>query len=133
MEKLKAMCVDLVTSRLAEPNSKLWEPVTFIINQWSRLTKFCDEPGVPLDSNLVEQILITPVRYLAGSFNYKTANGAEVGDRQMSLITTARANDTEPVAYLAHCLRNHEDLAKHPERYFPWACRDLLRPPDSLQ
>ena len=133
MEKLKALCAALIISRLAEPNSKLWEPVTFIINQWPRLTKFCEEPGVPLDSNLVEQILITPVRYLAGSFNYKTTNGAEVGDHHMSLIASARANDVEPVAYLTHCLRNHEDLAKHPENYLPWACRELLRPPGAIQ
>lgn len=133
MEKLKAMCVALVTSRLAEPNSKLWEPVTFIINQWSRLTKFCEELGVPLDSNLVEQILITPVRYLAGSFNYKTTNGAEVGDRHMSLIASARANDAEPVAYLDYCLRNHEDLKKRPEYYLPWVYQERMRPPEVIQ
>ena len=133
MEKLKAMCVALVTSRLAEPNSKLWAPVTFIINQWPRLTKFCKEPGVPLDSNLVEQILITPVRYLAGSFNYKTMNGAEVGDRHMSLIASARANGAEPVAYLDDCLRNHEDLKKRPEYYLPWVYYERMRPPDVIQ
>lgn len=34
-----------------------------------------DVPGVPLDTNLVEQALIMPVRYFASSFNYtpKTA------------------------------------------------------------
>jgi len=133
MEKLKAMCGALVTSRLAEPNSSLWAPVTFIINQWSRLTKFCTEPGVPLDSNLVEQILITPVRYLAGSFNYKTTNGAEVGDHHMSLIASARANDAEPVAYLDYCLRNHEDLKKRPEYYLPWVYQERIRPPDVIQ
>ena len=137
MEKLKAMCVSLVTSRLVEPNSKLWEPVGFIINQWPRLTKFCEEPGVPLDSNLVEQILITPVRYLAGSFNYQTTNGAEVGDRHMSLIASAKANDAEPVAYIEDCLRNHEDLAKRPEHYLPWIWRErhrkTERPPDVIQ
>ena len=136
MEKLKEMCAALVTSRLAEPNSKLWEPVTFVINQWPRLTKFCEEPGVPLDSNLVEQILITPVRYLAGSFNYKNLNGAEVGDHHMSLIASARANDAEPVAYVDYCLRNHEDLKKRPEYYFPWAYRDRMqeqaKPPDTV-
>ena len=96
-------------------------------------TKFCEEPGVPLDSNLVEQILITPVRYLAGSFNYKTTNGAEVGDRNMSLIASARANDVEPVAYLTHCLRNHEDLAKHPENYLPWVYRERIHTLDVIQ
>ncbi len=106
MEKLRAMCVELIAQKLVEPNSALWEPVSFVINQWPRLTKFYEKPGVPLHTNLVEQILITPVRYLAGSFNYQTANGAEVGDRHMSLIASAKANDAEPVAYLDYCLRN---------------------------
>lgn len=79
MEKLKAMCEEKIKSKLVEPSSLLWVPLTFIINQWHRLTKFYEEPGVPLDTNLVEQALIIPVRYLAGSFNYKNQNGAEVG------------------------------------------------------
>lgn len=120
MNKLRKMCHALIRDKVVEPNSALWEPVSFIINQWSRLTVFCEKPGVPLHTNLVEQILITPVRYLAGSFNYKTTNGAGVGDRHMSLIASARSNGLEPVAYLEHCLRNHEDLAKHPEHYLPW-------------
>jgi len=41
-----------------------------------------------------------PARYLSGSFNYKTVDGADVGDHLMSLIATARANGVEPVAYL---------------------------------
>jgi hypothetical protein len=91
MLELKKVCEEKVTSRSVEPNSPLWEPVTFILNQWERLTLFCEAPGVPLDTNLVEQALIVPVRYLAGSFNYHTENGAVVGDHAMSLIATARA------------------------------------------
>ena len=132
MEELKAMCEDKIKSKLVEPRSLLWEPLSFIINQWSRLTKFYQEPGVPLDTNLVEQALIIPVRYLAGSFNYKNQTGAEVGDRHMSLVATARANDVEPVAYLTHCLRNHKDLAQRPEHYLPWVYRQRLRERDKL-
>ena len=133
MERLKAMCETKIDGKLVEPNSLLWEPVTFIINQWERLIKFCEVPGMPLDTNLVEQTLIIPVRYLAGSFNYQTETGAEVGDRLMSIVATARANGVEPVAYLTECLRNHEDLAKRPEYYLPWVVRerlkDQLKPP----
>ena len=121
--QLKKMCEEKVTSRSVEPSSPLWEPVTFIINQWKRLTLFCEVPGVPLDTNLVEQALIVPVRYLAGSFNYHTENGAVVGDHAMSIIATARAHGVEPVAYLTECLRSHEDLAKRPEHYLPWVYR----------
>lgn len=135
MEKIKSLCAGKIQDRLVEPRSPLWEPINFFINQWPKLTQFLRVPGVPLDTNLVEQTLIIPVRYLAASFNYQTANGAEVGDAAMSLTATARACDVEPVAYLAHCLENHKDLKEHPEKYLPWNYRDRMAirdkpPPD---
>jgi hypothetical protein len=127
MLKLKAMCKEKIENKLVEPNSLLWEPLSFIINKWDLLTKFYEKPGVPLDSNLVEQSLIIPVRYLAGSFNYQTLDGATVGDHCMSLIATARANGVEPVMYITECLRNHEDLAKRPDYYLPWVFRERMK------
>jgi hypothetical protein len=104
MLKLLQMCKDKVDGNCVEPNSPLWEPVSFVINQWPRLTKFYEVPGVPLDTNVVEQALIIPVRYLAGSFAYKTQTGADVGDHHMSFIATANASGVQPVAYLTECL-----------------------------
>ena len=127
MLRLKKMCQEKIKSKLVEPNSALWEPLSFIINQWDRLTRFYQVPGVALDSNLVEQTLIMVTRYLAGSFNYQTEDGAVVGDRLMSLIATARADDVEPVAYLTECLRCHDDLARRPEYYLPWVYRERLK------
>jgi hypothetical protein len=132
MLRLWQMCKDKIDGNLVEPNSPLWEPVSFVINQWPRLTKFYDVPGVPLDTNVVEQTLIIPVRYLAGSFAYKTQNGADVGDHHMSLIATANANGVEPVAYLTECLQSHEDLANRPDHYLPWVYRDRLEHLDSV-
>jgi transposase len=134
MEKIKHMCASKLKEKLVEPRSPLWAPVTFFINQWSRLTKFLEVPGVPLDTNLVEQDLIIPVRYLAASFNYRTLNGAEVGDGAMSLTATARACGVEPVEYLEYCLKHHQDLKLHPEKYLPWVYRDRAkdRAPDEL-
>lgn len=131
MLRLLQMCKDKTEAKLVEPNSALWEPISYVINQWPLLTKFYQVPGVPLDTNLVEQTLIIPVRYLAGSFAYKTQTGADVGDRFMSLIATTNANGVEPVAYLAGCLRNHEDLAKRPDHYLPWVYRDRLKELDT--
>ena len=131
MKELKAMCEHKLLSKLVEPNSPLWEPLTFVVNQWDRLMRFCQVPDVPLDSNRVEQALIIPVRYLAGSFNYQSEDGAAVGDHCMSLIATARANGVEPVAYLTECLRSHQDLAHRPEHYLPWIYRERLKQADS--
>lgn len=126
MLELKKMCQEKLASRLVEPSSALWEPLTFVINQWRRLTLFCEVPNVPLDTNLIEQALIMPVRYLAGSFNYHTQDGAAVGDHLMSIIATARAHGVEPVAYLTECLRCNEDLASRPDHYLPWAYKERL-------
>lgn len=127
MEKIKQLCASKLQDRSVEPRSPLWEPVTFFVNQWARLSKFLEVPGVPLDTNLVEQDLIIPVRYLAGSFNYKTINGAEVGDAAMSLTATSRACNVEPVKYLQYCLAHHQDLKTHPEKYLPWVYRDKAK------
>jgi hypothetical protein len=132
MLRLFQMCKDKIDGNLVEPNSPLWEPVSFVVNQWPRLTKFYEVPGVPLDTNVVEQTLIIPVRYLASSFSYKTQNGADVGDRHMSLVATANANGVEPVAYLTECLQNHEDLAIRPEYYLPWTWRDRIAQRDRV-
>lgn len=126
MLELKKMCEAKLQTRTVEPNSPLWEPLNFVLNQWDRLTRFCEAENVPLDTNLVEQALIMPVRYLAGSFNYHTQDGAVVGDHAMSLIATARKSHIEPVAYLTECLRCHEDLARRPEHYLPWVYRERL-------
>jgi hypothetical protein len=134
MERLKKMCEERIKSRRVEPSSPLWEPLTFIVNQWARLTRFCEVPDVPLDTNIIEQALIMPVRYLAGSFNYQSEDGATVGDHAMSLIATARAQGVEPVAYLTECLRCHADLAERPDHYLPWVYRERLAaqgPPDA--
>lgn len=130
MERLRQMCQQKLEAKLVEPHSPLWEPISFVINQWERLTRFYQVPGVPLDTNMVEQTLIIPVRYLAGSFAYKTQNGADVGDRHMSLVATANVNGVEPVAYLTECLENHRDLAERPEHYLPWAYKKRLEVPE---
>lgn len=134
MEKIKRMCSDKVQNRLVEPTSDLWQPVNIIINQWPKLTKFLEIPGVPLDTNLVEQDLIIPLRYLGASLNYHSVNGADTGDGAMSLTATAKAGDVEPVGYLAHCLEHQQDLKQHPEKYLPWVYRRSIQehaPPNS--
>jgi transposase len=137
MEKIKQMCEAKLRDGLIEPRSLLWEPVTFIINQWPRLTKFLQVPGVPIHTNVVEQNLIIPVRYLAASFNFKNQTGADAGDEAMSLTVTARANGVEPVAYIAHCLENHKALKANPKKYLPWIYREHMKqggaPPDILE
>lgn len=106
----------------------LRECSSFIINRWPRLTRFGEVPGVPLDSSLVKQKLIIPVRSLAASFNEQTVTGAEVDDRMMSLIAAGRANGVGPIGSITHCLRHHAELARRPADFLPWASAHLALP-----
>jgi transposase len=127
MKKIKRLCEQKIRERSVEPRSPLWEPVTFIINQWPKLTEFLKSPNVPIHTNIVEQNLIIPVRYLAASFSFKNQTGADAGDEAMTLIVTARACGVEPVAYLTHCLENHKDLKANPQKYLPWIYRERMK------
>jgi transposase len=118
MEKLLAWCKGQIELGWVEPNSQLWEPLTFVINQYPKLTRFCHVAGMPLDTNFVEQVIKALIRYRNNSRAYQTETGAEVGDRMMSLIQTAIAAGADPVAYLEWCLDHHVDLKIHPELYF---------------
>lgn len=123
MKTLLAWCKRQMESRAVEPNSQLWEPLAFVVNQYPKLTLFCEIAGMPLDTNFVEQVIKVLIRYRNNSRVYQTEIGAEVGDRMMSLIQTAIAAGVDPVAYLEWCLDHYEDLKSHPERYFPWIYR----------
>jgi hypothetical protein len=90
MVKLLAMCQEKIESKLVEPNAPLWDPVSFIVNQWPRLTLFCEVPGVPLDPNLLEQDLITITRYLGASFNYQVGP-EKVAERSAQLCQRQHA------------------------------------------
>lgn len=127
MKKIKRLCEQKIRDRVVEPRSPLWEPVTFIINQWPKLTEFLKSPNVPIHTNIVEQNLIIPVRYLAASFNFKNQTGADAGDEAMALTVTARACGVEPVAYITHCLENHQDLKANPQKYLPWVYRERMK------
>jgi transposase len=38
--------------RLVEPNSGLGEAISYVLNHWTKLTRFLHVPGVPLDNNI---------------------------------------------------------------------------------
>jgi hypothetical protein len=128
MEKLKAMCEEKLRSKRVEPSSAIWEPLTFIINQWARLTRFYEAPGVPLDTNLVEQKLIIPVRFLAASFNYQIERQSWLArlderDHQPTRLIS-------PAAHLPQRLRKrilfqpqrrrNEEPSNYPDDFRPW-------------
>lgn len=120
MDEILAWAKGMAEQKRVDPRSPLWQGLSILINQWPRLTLFLRVPGVPLDTNLVEQALKLAIRYRGASRFYKTQSGADAGDRMMSLIATARLHGVNPAGYLVWLLEHADELRRDPQLFLPW-------------
>ena len=58
--------------------------------------------------------------------DYKTLNGARLGDLFMSLIHTCRLCGGNPLDYLNAVVRHAKEAGDHPTRWFPWNYKQAL-------
>ncbi|MGH9445026.1 MAG: IS66 family transposase [Terriglobia bacterium] len=126
VEKLHAWFLTPFEEKKVEPNSGLGEAIRDCLNHGQRLTLFLRPAGAPLDSNLVERALKKCILHRKNSLFYKTENGAEVGDRFMSLIHTCELNGANPFEYLIELQKHAEELAGSPAAWMPWNDRQTL-------
>lgn len=119
MERLHNWITEKIKAGKFQLDSGLSDALGFFANQWQRLTEFLRTPGVPLDTNLVEQMVKIVILYRNNSRSYKNITGAEVGDRMMSLTQTVHHGGGSPISYLQWCLEHREQLILKPEDYTP--------------
>ena len=108
-------------------SGKLVQAVTYARNQKERLTKFLDDPCIPID-NLNTERRIRPVSTIRRNslFTY-SIDGAEAFAMVLSLVETAKANGAHPYYYLKYLLEVMPGYVCHPhtgspeERLFPWS------------
>lgn len=101
--------------------SELAKAIKYTLGHWVALTRYCDDGRIEIDNNTAERS-IRPL--VLGRRNYLFA-GSDGGGRSAaviySLISTARLNDVEPLAYLRAVL---ERIADHPinqiDELLPW-------------
>ena len=82
------------------PKTTLGKAVSYLQNQWDRLTAYTESGAWPIDNNRAENA-IRP--FVIGRKNWLFANsqaGAHASANLYSLIETAKANKLEPYAYL---------------------------------
>jgi transposase len=109
-----------------EPNSGLGKAISYLLNHWPKLTLFLEQPGAPLDNNIVERALKKAILNRKNALFYKTMNGAGVGDLFMSLIHTCELSGANPFHYLTELLRHAQELKQKPSEWMPWNYRDTL-------
>jgi hypothetical protein len=106
----KAWLDDRATTVL--PKSSTGKAVAYCRRHWIALTRFLDDPRLPLDNNLSERCLRTVA---VGRKNYIFAGsdeGAESAAVLYSIIQTCKLTDVDPLAYLTDIL---DRLAVHPD------------------
>lgn len=104
------------------PQSALGKAVHYTLSQWPKLTRFLDDPQMPLDNNRCENAIRPFVVGRKAWLFADTQAGATASANLYSLIETAKANGVEPHAYLARlfselpCAKNVEQF----EALLPW-------------
>lgn len=109
-----------------EPNSRMGGAINYMLKHWKALTLFLRVPGAPLDNNICERALKTPIRHRNNSLFFKTERGALVGDVFMSLIHTCRLNGVNAFEYLRAIAQHAPRVAAAPKLWLPWNYRSEL-------
>jgi transposase len=88
----------------------------YAIANWERLTRFVEDPRIPLDNNATERAIRGPVVGRRNHFGSKSRRGTEVAAIFYSLIETAKLHGVDPARYLAEAAK----AAPLGEIIFPW-------------
>ena len=126
METFFTWLNDQLDQKRVEPNSSMGGAINYMIKHGKELTLFLRVPGAPLDNNVCEAALKTPIRHRNNSLFFKTERGAFVGDLFMSLIHTCRLNGVNAFAYLRAIAQNPRPAAAAPAQWLPWNYQQAL-------
>ena len=89
----------------ALPESSLGKAIAYMLGLWPGLTRFLDEPRIPLDNNATERGLRGMVLGRKNHYGSRSKRGTEVAALFYSLIESAKLCGVEPKAYLLQATR----------------------------
>jgi transposase len=89
----------------ALPESSLGKAIAYMLGLWSGLTRFLDDPRIPLDNNATERGLRGMVLGRKNHYGSRSKRGTEVAALFYSLIESAKLCGVEPKAYLLRATR----------------------------
>ena len=89
----------------ALPESSLGKAIAYMLGLWPGLTRFLDDPRIPLDNNATERGLRGMVVGRKNHYGSRSQRGTEVAALFYSLIESAKLCGVEPKAYLLQAVR----------------------------
>ena len=128
MKKLKRWLEQQTAQRLVEPNSSLGKAITYMLDHWSSLTRFLQEPGAPLDNNVAERALKLCIRQRKNSLFYATEHSAYIASVLTSVIATCVQAGVNALEYLVAVQEHRQEVFAHPSAWLPWNYEAALVP-----
>ena len=92
------------TVQVGLPRSDFGKAVRYMLDRWDGLTRFVDDPRVPLDNNAAERALRGPVVGRKNHYGSRSLRGTQVAALFYTLCETAKLAGVDPHAYLLRAL-----------------------------
>jgi transposase len=112
--------IDDRTKQVVLPKSDLRKALNYLKNHWTELTRYLDDPKLPMDNNECEQLM----RQVAcGRKNWLFTGSVPGGERIagfLTLASSAHRNDLDVRAYLRDILQRLLDGETNYESMLPW-------------
>ncbi len=86
--------------QLSLPESTFRNAIQYLLGHWDGLTKFLDDPHIPLDTNQIERGFRGPAVGRKNHYGSKSQRGTEVAAIFYSLIESAKLSGVNPKEYL---------------------------------
>lgn len=92
------------TVQVGLPRSDFGKAVRYMLERWAGLTRFLDDPRVPVDNNAAERALRGPVVGRKNHYGSRSLRGTQVAALFYTLCETAKLAGVDPQAYLLRAL-----------------------------
>jgi len=87
------------------PRSKMGKAIAYMLELWEGLTRFLDDPRIPLDNNAAERALRGVVVGRKNHYGSRSKRGTEVAAIFYTLFETAKLSQVDPRAYVTRAAR----------------------------
>lgn len=112
--------IDDRTEQVVLPKSELRKALNYLRNHWTELTRYLDDPQLPMDNNECEQLM---KQVGLGRKNWLFAGSVAGGERNagfMTLVSSAHRNDLDVRAYVNDILQRLLAGETDYEPMLPW-------------
>jgi len=92
------------TVQVGLPRSDFGKAVRYMLERWEGLTRFLDDPRIPLDNNAAERALRGPVVGRKNHYGSRSLRGTQVAAVFYTLCESARLINVDAQAYLLHAV-----------------------------